>query len=96
VTTATRLLVDAVPYLGEGARRFTVTCWWSESQLDHRPDSVEVTDEQLIVLVLALHADDCGECDLEPLWRRVDPKLRAMAERALAPLAAAESRARRN
>jgi hypothetical protein len=96
MSTAARLLVDALPELGEHAARFVVDCRWGITTLTYIPRAIELTRRQLVTIVLYRHEEDCGRCNLSPLWRQADPQIRAMVERSYSPLATADPRDRRN
>ena len=92
MSTSASLFIDAMPDLGAGAKRFTVDCKWSTTQLWHVPSpALDLDERHLIGVVLQKHQDECGRCNLAHLWRRGDPALKRAVDR-LSATAAVQGR----
>jgi hypothetical protein len=95
LSTSASLFIDPLPDLGEGVKRFTVDCKWGTTRLWHvpgPPGSLELSERHLVSVVLQRHEDECGRCNLAPLWRRGDPALKRAVDWLSATMAAQERR----
>lgn len=75
------LLIDDLPELGEGARRYAVDCRWSTSTAHYIPGGLDLPPELLILQVASKHEAECGQCDMSRVWKQVDPRMLAEMQR---------------
>jgi hypothetical protein len=81
VSTRAKLLIDDMPDLGLGAKRYQVDCRWSTSTAWLIPGPLDLPSELIVMQVVMKHQDECGQCDLSDVWRQTDPQMRAELER---------------
>jgi hypothetical protein len=97
MSTSARLYIDPMPRLGPDVRRFTVDCKWGTTQLWHVPSpTLDLSDRILITVVLQRHEEECGRCNLQRLWHRGDPTVKALSDAVSEQLTAAALSGRRN
>ena len=96
MSTTARLYVNAMPEMGQGAKKIEIDCKFSTSTAYLIPGGLELTDEQVITSLLYKHESECGRCRTERLWQHADLNLRTAVEETWQQMAAAEIRERRN
>ena len=95
MSTNAQLFIDPLPELGDGAKRLQIDCTWGTTTAYLIPGGLDLTDEAITTSLIYRHEAECGRCNLAPLWKHADPKLRALVERIweqLATMALAERR----
>jgi len=96
MSTTAKLFIDPQPDLGKGAKRLRVDCKWSTTTAYHVPGLVDLTDEQIVTVVLQRHEEECGRCGTARLWQHADQNLRDAVEQVWQQMGAADPRERRN
>jgi hypothetical protein len=98
MSTSPRIFIDDLPELGDGARRFTVDCKWSQTGAFYLPGGpIELSERHVISVALQRHEDGCGKCNLRRLWQEYgDPELKAAVDEVWDQLAAGAMQTRRN
>jgi hypothetical protein len=97
MSTTAKLFIDDLPEVGDGVRRYLVDCKWSTTRLIFCPGGdLELTQEQLVTVVLQRLEDECGKCNLNRLWQHADLGLKRTVNDAWRRLGALAIRERRN